>query len=138
MKSKGFFQSITATLKYVNQEPEISSGAYSISGNKIEVSLDRVPELEYVGNAVSIMDDSLPDSIIIARPEKDKYVVVSSKCAHRGRALAYEHDKKVFRCSSLGHSEFNLDGSKTKGPAGEGIKIYGYSIDGDKMTIELD
>jgi len=138
MKSKGFFQSITATLKYVNQEPEISAAAYSISGNKIEVSLGSVPELKNVGNAASILDDRLPDSIIIAMPEKDRYVVASSKCAHRGRALAYEHDKKVFRCSSLGHSEFNLDGSNTKGPAGKGIKIYGYSIDGDKMTIELD
>jgi Rieske Fe-S protein len=126
-----------ATLQYVSQEPEITEEVYSLSGNTVEVSLDRVPELEEVGNAVTIVDDRLPTYLIIARTEEDSYVVASSECTHRGMALSYEHDKKVFRCSSLGHSEFNLEGSPGEGFTEEPLRIYKHSIEGDLMTISF-
>lgn len=126
-----------ATLQYVSQEPELTEEVYSISGNTVELSLDQVPELEEVGNAVTIVDERLPTYMIIARTGEDSYVVASSECTHRGLALSYEHDKKVFRCSSLGHSEFNLDGAPGEGFTEEPLRIYEHSIEGDLMTISF-
>ncbi|MFY1112438.1 MAG: ubiquinol-cytochrome c reductase iron-sulfur subunit [Methanosarcinaceae archaeon] len=127
-----------ATLQYVSQEPEITEEVYSISGNTVELSLDQVPELAEVGNAVTIVDEGLPTYMVIARTGEDSYVVASSECTHRGMALSYEHDEKVFRCSSLGHSEFNLDGSPGEGFTEEPLRIYEHSIEGDLMTISFE
>lgn len=80
----------------------------------MEVILDKVPELAKIGGAVTIVDEDLPNYLIIAQVEENEYVVASSQCTHRGMALAYDHQAKRFRCSSGGGSEFRLDGSVVK------------------------
>lgn len=126
-----------ATFRYITQAPEIDSDAYSIEGNRVVVVLDKAPELAEVGGSVTIVDDNLPNYLIIARAEETDYVVASSQCSHRGMALGYDHDAKCFRCSSAGKSTFKLDGSVVKGPAEKPLKIYRSSLEQGLLIINL-
>jgi Rieske Fe-S protein len=124
-------------LTYRTQEPVVSQTAYLITGDSVLLDLSAVSGLQEVGGAATIEDDRLPTYLVIARPEADSYIVASSRCTHMGRALAYNHEKRVFRCSSLGKSEFDLDGLVLSGPAGRDLRIYATERDGAKLRIQL-
>ena len=127
-----------ATFKYVNQTATITSDVYSIEkGNVVKVLLDKVPELAKVGGSVTIIDSNLPDFLILARVSENDYVAASSKCTHRGKALAYYHDEKRFKCSALGKSGFELDGSKVSGPGKKPLKIYRSSLEKGLLIIHF-
>ena len=68
----------------------------------------------------------------------DEYVVAALRCPHRGVELEYQPDKNLFRCASLGHSKFALDGHKLGGPASHGIKVYTASVADGIVTIKLE
>ena len=127
-----------SALKYTKQAPEMSKDAYVIQNSKIEVNIEKVDEFETAGSSMLIMDEKLDKYLIIAHPKEGKFVVASSHCTHRDKALGYNHNDKKFRCSSFGHSEFSLDGTVLKGPAEEPLRIYKSSLKGKILSIYLD
>jgi Rieske Fe-S protein len=126
-----------SSLQYTSQEPEIGADAYTIKGETVEVTLAEVPALSQVGGAATIVDDTLPSYLIIVQPEAGEFVVASSRCTHRGMALSYQHNTKEFQCSSGGGSKFKLDGSVTKGPAENRLRIYPVSIEDGILIIDI-
>lgn len=128
-----------AALRYTPQEAQVAPEAYTVTGDSLSVTvaLARVPELAAVGGAATIIDERLSRHLLIARPGTDEYVVVSSHCTHFGRALSYEHDKRRFRCSSLSHSEFGLDGAVLGGPAEGPIMVYRTTVENDTLCVDL-
>jgi len=124
----------------VGDTPAIPAGAYMVQDNKVQVALDKTPELAKVGGSVKIEDENLPTPIIIARTGDREYAAVSMKCTHGDRDLEYVHSDKKFRCVSFGHSEFNEDGELLKGPAEKPVEGYRTSLgllSRDKLTIHL-
>ncbi|MEI6645182.1 MAG: Rieske 2Fe-2S domain-containing protein [bacterium] len=113
-----------ATFTKVGSTPSLLKEAYTLTDKKILVKLDMVQPLSTVGGAVKLIDPKLPTPIIIARAEGNSYHVVSLLCPHRNVEVEYQHPQKRFRCASLGHSTFNLDGSKIKGFAKQGLPSY--------------
>jgi Rieske Fe-S protein len=126
-----------ATFTKIGDTPPIESAAYKVElPDKVTVTLNKAPSLA-VGKAVKIIDPTLSDPLIIARVENDKYVVASLLCPHRSVELEYQPDNKRFRCASLGHSKFALDGRKLGGPAPRPIKVYPSSVTDGILTIKL-
>ena len=107
----------------------ISDGAYTVEKEALRIDLAKVPQLEHPGGSVKIVDPKLDDRLIVARTGEKDFAVVSLLCTHRGCEVEYKHDKKIFRCASLGHSKFRIDGSKIKGFAKGPLKKYPASID---------
>lgn len=127
-----------ATLRYTPQEPRVAPAAYTLTDSTaVAVDLSLVPALAQVGGAATVIDERLPRHLIIARPEADRYVVAASHCTHRDRALSYEHEKRRFRCSSLGHSEFELDGTVAGGMAQTPLMVYRSTVAGGKLLVDL-
>jgi len=127
-----------ATLTYASQETELEASEYIISGNTLVIALTAIEDLSEAGGAVTIVDESLPSYILIARIQKNDYRVVSSECPHRGHAIGYIHEDSVFKCSSLGGESFDLDGNYVSGLAEEDLTTYSYTIDDDIMIIYLE
>lgn len=128
---------IVATFSYISQEPELAVSEYSISGDKIVINLSEIDDLAEVGSAVTIIDDSLPSYLLIAKIGNEDYRVVSSECPHRGHAIAYIHEDSLFKCSSLGGESFDIDGNYKSGLAEENLPNYNFSISNNVMTIDL-
>lgn len=127
-----------ATFTKIGDTLPIESAAYKAElPDKVTVTLNKAPSLAAPGKAVKIVDPALSDPLIIARVEQDKYVVASLRCPHRGVELEYQADQKRFRCASLGHSKFALDGRKLGGPAPREIKVYAASVADGILTIKL-
>lgn len=130
--------SACSTLSYVSQAPVVATDAFEIrEDSSVAVFLDRVPSLDTVGGSATLEDDRLPQFIIIARPAAGEYVAASSLCTHRERALGYVHERRVFLCSSMGKSEFALDGSALKGPAEDPLLVYKTTLEGNVLEIQL-
>jgi Rieske Fe-S protein len=125
-----------ATFSYRTQEAVIPEEAYSVmEDGSVRVDLSLVPSLEGVGGAATIEDHGLTRNLIIVRPDENDYVAASSHCTHRGKALAYDHEARAFRCSAMGKSEFGLDGRVLKGPAKRPLRIYAITFEGDSLVI---
>ena len=128
-----------STITGVGDTPPVEKESYNIEApaSKMVVYLDKIPELSDVGGAVKIVDESLGDNIIIARTGENEYVTASLHCTHRGVELEYDHERKLFKCSSAGGSKFTLDGKNAGGPAESPLRIYGNTVEGNTLIISL-
>jgi hypothetical protein len=52
--------------------------------------------------------------LLVARTGETTFAVVSLLCPHRNVEIEYRHQEQHFRCASLGHSKFGLDGKLIK------------------------
>ncbi len=110
-----------ATFTKKGRTPPIAATAYTVRDGVLTVMLDQVPELAAAGGAVKVIDGRLPTPLIIARTGASRYVAVSLLCPHRSAEVEYQHAEQRFRCASLGHSAFGLDGARQRGPAKHGL-----------------
>lgn len=127
-----------STIRYTPQEPRVVAAAHSlVDSTCVAVDLALVPSLADVGGAATIVDERLPQHLLIARPEVNQYVVVADHCTHRERALSYEHVRGRFRCSSLGHSEFELDGTVATGMTEAPLMVFRTTLSGSRLMVDL-
>lgn len=131
-----------ATITRIGDTPSIPEDAYSFDAgaSRVEVELDKVPQLAKPGGSVKIRTSELPVPLIIARTTAETYVVAAIKCTHWGVEVEYRPESGGFECASLGSSQFALDGSRTGGPAKKPLQIFRTSFDGDagsRLIIDL-
>ena len=127
-----------ATFTKVGKTPSLPPHAYAVEPPaKATVFLDRTPALGVVGGSAKILDPALVEPLIVARVDGERFVAASLRCPHRGVELEYEPVRRAFRCASLGHSRFDLDGGRRGGPAGRPVKIYPCSLEGGNLVIRF-
>jgi Rieske Fe-S protein len=131
-----------ATFTKIGNTPPIPEDAYRIEtrSGRLEVELDKVPQLAEPGGSVKIRDSVLSDPLIIARLADETYVVASILCPHRGVEVEYQPEKGEFECASLGSSQFAADGSLLGGPAKQPLRAFQTSLDpeaGNRLIIDL-
>jgi len=124
----------------VGKTPAIPAGAYVVDEKKLSIDLSKVPQLVKIGGSVKIIDQQLKDRLIVARIGAEEYAVVSLLCTHRGCEVEYCLENNEFRCASLGHSKFKVDGTKIKGFAKGPLKKYLATFDPeekDRLVVAL-
>ncbi len=121
----------------ISKTPAANPDAIAFDGTVLAVDLAREPALRQIGGAVKVRDTDFPDGLIIARVEKNRYVIASLFCTHRGVELEYVHEKTRFQCPSLGSSVFALDGANVSGMARQPLKSYEATLDGDILSIRV-
>jgi nitrite reductase/ring-hydroxylating ferredoxin subunit len=105
--------------------PKIRPDAYSIGdGPTVTIDIAEVPSFREVGGSVKIIDERLPDDLIVVRAADDIYIAASLYCTHRGVELEYDNEDKNFVCASAGRSRFQLDGKNISGSADKPIATY--------------
>jgi hypothetical protein len=119
-----------ATFSKVGTTAGIATDAYTVEGKALNVLLDKAPALTSVGGSVKMIDARLPMPLLVARTGDATYAVVSLLCPHRHVEVEYQHQDKLFRCASLGHSKFGLDGKLIKSmTTKKSISHYSAALD---------
>lgn len=126
-----------ATYSKVSKTPAANPDSVTVEGGILTVDLSLEPELSVVGGAVKVLHPDIPEGVIIAHVDENRYEVVSLLCTHRGVELEYDHPQTRFRCPSLGASVFTLDGANVSGPAGRPLRPYDAVLEDGVVTIRL-
>ena len=122
----------------VGDTPGIEGDAYTIEeGNLLVLSLANIPELSADGGSVKIIDEKLPDGVIVVRVSGDDYRAASLYCTHRGVELEYKPEKERLICASAGSTAYTLEGKKVKGPAETDLAVYPAELDGDRLVVTV-
>ena len=127
-------------IKGVSSTPAALPESFTISNNKITLDLTKNADLKKEGQAVkfAVQDQQGADlKIIVIHSEQGNYKAFRDSCTHGGRELNYEHDDKKFICSSFGHSQFDLSGTRLKGPADKPLTEFICSIENDIVSIKI-
>jgi len=126
--------SITGT----GNTPAAMGDAYTVeNGNIVTLDIGNIPELSTDGGAVKIIDDALPDDLIVVRVSGDDYRAASLYCTHRGVELEYKPDKEMLVCASAGSATYTLEGKKVSGPAKTDLAVYPAQLDGDRLVVTV-
>mgnify|MGYP000939475702 CR=1 FL=1 len=121
--------------------PVPPEGAVSISPGLVTISLARIPEMRRTGSFLKVVDPARNLQIIVAKPEKDRFVALSQKCTHGGGALTYVHEHKHLWCTCWGHSKFALDGSVIRWPnknTPKPLATHEVARKGDVLEIRVE
>lgn len=125
----------------VGDTPQIQPPAYEIatSGKNVDIIIDtgKAPDLLNEGGAVKIIDSRIKDSIIIANTGENVFVALSIACTHNGFEVEYKHDKKIFRCISVNHAEFDCSGHVVDGPTSRNLNSYPIRFQNHKMVVSI-
>lgn len=122
----------------VSNTPAVNPAAMTIDRGILTVNPAMEPNLSKVGGAVKVLHPKIPNGVIIAHVDKNRYEVVSLLCTHRGVELEYEHPNGHFKCPSLGGSVFTLDGANDGGLASRPLRNYHASIKNGMLLIPYD
>jgi Rieske Fe-S protein len=126
-----------ATITKNGRTPAIDADSLTFSDNILTIDLSKEPNLDIVGGAVKIKHDDIPNGIIIARVDENRFAIASLLCPHRGVEVEYDHSQNQFKCASLGSSKFTQEGKYISGPAKEPLKEYEATLEDNVLTIKI-
>lgn len=86
---------------------------------------------------MKILDENIPNPLIVVREGEDAYLAASLRCTHRGVEVAFRPDEGCFQCASLGGSRFSLDGETLSGLAKEPLKRYPAVRQDNTLVVRL-
>ena len=124
-----------ATYTKLGSTPAANPESLAFADNTITVDLTKEPNLSRVGGAVKIIRSEIPQGMIIAHVERDRFEVVSLLCPHRGVEVEYDHQRTRFQCASIGSSLFAIDGNNISGPANSPLRDYDAVLDNGILTV---
>jgi nitrite reductase/ring-hydroxylating ferredoxin subunit len=98
--------------------PEAPSGSFEIKEGVLTLKMKELPQ------ALRISDDARKLKVVLVRTADGKLAAVSGSCTHGGAPLVMNERHGTVQCTSLGHSEFDLQGKVLRGPAPKPIRVY--------------
>ena len=126
-----------ATYSGVGSTPSVDPAALDFSDNTLTIELAREPNLGSIGVAVKVIRPDLPDGMIVAHVDTDRFEAVSLACTHRGVEVEYDHDMTNFQCASIGNSMFAIDGENISGPARRPLTNYDAILENGNLIIRM-
>lgn len=98
--------------------PEAPAASFQISESMLTLRMKELPQ------ALRISDEARKLKIVLVRTPDGKLAAVSGACTHGGAPLVMNERHGTVQCTSLGHSEFDLQGKVLRGPAPKPIRVY--------------
>ncbi len=126
-----------ATITKIGDTPAISQESFTYADGVLTIDLSKEAVLVEVGGSVKIKHADIPQGMIIAHVDQNRFEIASLLCTHRGVEVEYNHEKNNFTCASLGSSKYTVDGGNISGPAEKPLKSYEAAFNGDILTIKL-
>jgi nitrite reductase/ring-hydroxylating ferredoxin subunit len=121
--------------------PDAAAGAVGFEGGLVRIDLRQTPQLARAGSAIRIMDDGRKLRLLVARPEKNRFVALDQTCTHGGGALTYVHRHRWLHCTCWGHARFALDGTVLYWPNKQQpkpLRAYTAEMRGGVLEIRVD
>ncbi|MFC2123596.1 Rieske (2Fe-2S) protein [Bacteroidota bacterium] len=123
----------------VSDMDELSQDLMLLNNGEVKILLDDVPKLKEKGYGMKFKVSG-PDKeikLVLVHANDDQFYALENKCTHGGRELEYKTDDEIMRCTSFGHSKFELDGDKVKGPADGDVLTFPVSLYQNEMVITI-
>lgn len=128
-----------STFSGVSDMDELAQERMLLNDGEVKISLADVPNLKNKGYGMKFKVTG-PDTdikLVLIHAIDDQFYAVENKCTHGGRELDYKSKDEILRCTSFGHSKFELDGNKAKGPAKDDIRTFPVTVKQDEVVISL-
>ncbi len=128
----GFFSRILGTCRTKPpQDPE----CWRHLEGRLEVDLDRVPELKRQDGAVRLEGRGEPLRVLLIYGQDGRFHAFENKCSHGGRRLDPLPDAAQIQCCSLGRSTFDYRGERLSGAAKGPVRTLLVEQDGSRLII---
>jgi nitrite reductase/ring-hydroxylating ferredoxin subunit len=113
-------------------------GCWQYAKGRLNIDLDKTPELAKPGGALRFEGDPLPVRVLLVHGEDGRLRAFHNRCSHVGhRRLDYVPGSETVQCCSVSKSTYGYDGSVLYGPAPEAITVYPLEIEGRRLTVML-
>lgn len=106
-------------------------------GDRIEIDLQRAPELDQPGQAVRLEGPDPEERVLVLRGSDGKFHAFKNRCSHFGRRLDPVPGKQAVCCCSLGQSTYDYSGNVKSGAAKGNLQVFPVRVDEDRLIIEL-
>jgi len=115
-----------------------NSGCWTYADGKLEVILDKAPELSQKGGAVRLEGPSLPKRVLVVHGQDGAFHAFPNRCTHIGhRRIDPAPGEDKIRCCSVGKSTFEYSGKLISGSATESLEPLSLESDGSKLVISI-
>jgi nitrite reductase/ring-hydroxylating ferredoxin subunit len=115
-----------------------NSGCWTYADGKLEVSLDKAPELSQKGGAVRLEGPSLPKRVLVVHGQDGAFHAFPNRCTHLGhRRIDPVPEEDKIRCCSVGKSTFEYSGKLVSGSAKESLEPLAVESEGSKLIISV-
>ncbi len=119
--------------------PPADAGCWSCAQGKIEIVLDRAPELSQPGRAIRLEGSALPQRVLVLHGQDGHFHAFPNRCTHLGhRRLDPVPGEDRIRCCSIGKSVFDYHGRNVSGSAREPLVPFQVETDSGKLIISLE
>ena len=118
--------------------PPHNSGAWNVSGGKVNVSLEKIPELLKPGGAVRLEGKGLSGKILLVHGADGQFHAFDNKCTHMGRRMDPVTGTDTIQCCSVSLSTFNYSGEVISGPAKAPLDVLNVQAEAEHLIITLD
>lgn len=116
----------------------LSEKQYKLNENSIVIDLNHVNFLKSSGTAAKIVFGAKKSKVkVLIVHAKSGYKVFQNKCSHGGMPLRFLSDIEELRCTSFGHSKFDMEGKIVKGPARQVLKTFEFSVKANTLEIQI-
>lgn len=118
--------------------PPADSGCWTYKDGRLEITLEKAPELSRKGGAVRIEGSGLPKRVLVVHGEDGKFHAFPNRCTHIGhRRIDPVPGEDRIRCCSVGKSTFDYSGKRVSGSARESLEPLPAESDGSRLLISL-
>jgi len=123
----------------VSDMEELGKDQILHNNGEVTINLGDVPKLKEKGYGMKfkVAGPEKDIKLLLVHANDDQFYALENKCTHGGRELEYKPEDKILRCTSFGHSKFELDGDLVKGPAKDDLPIFPVTVDSDKIVITI-
>ncbi len=118
--------------------PPTDADSWNFSGGKIEIQLDRAPELARKGGAIRLEGKGIYDKVLLIHGHDGEFHAFKNRCTHAGRRIDPFGDKEQIRCCSVSKSTFDYNGKLLSGPAKGPLAGFQVTRENGKLTVYLE
>ena len=115
--------------------PPADEGCWNFSDGKIEIQLDRAPELEDKGGAVRLEGNGSPERVLVIHGRDGQFRAYKNRCTHGGRRIDIYDETKLLRCCSISKSTFDYEGNVVSGAAKKPLTQYRVERENGTLTV---
>jgi len=130
----GFFKRLFGICETM---PPTDAGCWDLSGNKIEIQLDRAPELAGRGGAIRLEEKGMPERVLLIHGHDGEFHAFKNRCTHGGRRIDPFGANEQIRCCSVSKSTFDYTGKVVSGPAKGPLTSFKVERGDGKLTVYL-
>ncbi len=129
----GFFSRILGICS--TKVPSVDS-AWRYQNGRVEIDLNKAPELIPKGGAVRLEGKGLPERVLVVHGEDGAFHAFRNKCAHvGGRRLDPLPGRHSVQCCSVGKSEYDYEGKFLSGAAKKPVPVFRVESGEDTLHI---